>query len=155
MAYAANAIEFITRLSTDTLLLVFLLIGFFAATLYFGKDWSISFIFSLFISNVLYERIPFELSLDNAWYEFGTIIIIALLVSVVLKRFVVSEFPYKKSKRYTQSIIISVLAVVTLMTTGLTEAYAFAPIISRWFSGDFQFWASLIPLIVLFFVIKK
>lgn len=155
MAYAANAIEFITRLSTDTLLLVFLIFGFFVATTYFGKNWSVSFIFSLFISNILYTRIPFELPLENSWYEFGTIIFIALLVSVVLKRFIASDFPYKKSRKYTQSIIISILVVITLMTTGLTEAYTFAPFISRWFTGDFQFWASLIPLIILFFIIKK
>jgi len=155
MAYAADAIEFITRLSTDTLLLGLLLFGFFVSTIYFGKNLGISFIFSLFVSNFLYTRIPFDLPLENAWYEFGTIVLVALLVSMVLKRFIVSEFSYKKSKKYTQSIIISILVVITLMTTGLTEAYTFAPFISRWFTGDFQFWASLVPFVVLFFVIKK
>ena len=155
MTFFSDAITFITQLSTDTLLIVLLLVGFLITTLYLGKSWTISFIFSLFIANILFERIPFDLPLENGWYVFGTIILLALVITSVVKRFISSDFPYKNRKKYTQSIILSVALVTTLLSTGLTQAYTFSPLISKWFTGDFLFWTSLIPLAILLFLIRK
>lgn len=154
MTYLADTIEFVTRLSTDTLLLIFLIAGFAIATLYLGKDWIISFIFALFASTWFYSLVPFDLP-QSTWYVFGSKIVIALVIAYILKRFIGSEFPYKNSKKYIQSVILGIVATISLMVVGLVEAYGFSGFISRWFVGDFQFWASLVPLVVLLFVIKK
>ncbi len=155
MNFFADSITFITELSTDTLLIFFLIVGMSIATLYLGKHWTVALIVSLFIARFLFSRIPFDLPLNNGWYVFGTILIIALLVSTTLRRFITSDFPYKRSKKYTQSILLGLTATVTLLATGLTEAYAFSPFISRWFTGDFLFWSSLVPFAVLFLFIRK
>ena len=154
MVFFADAIEFVTRLSTDTLVLVFLIIGLSVVALYLGKDWIVSFIFSLFVAEVLYQIIPFDLP-DSDWYIFGTKIIFAFVIAAVLKKFIKGDFPYKKSRRYIQAVILGVTTTITLLATGLTTAYTFSPFISRWFEGDFLFWASLVPFLILFFIIRR
>lgn len=155
MSYVSDAIAFVTELSTDTLLLVLLLIGFFAAALYFGKGTIISFIFSLFIADLLYGRVPFDLPVTNPWYAFGTVIILALIITSVIRRFIATEFPFKNSKKYTQALFLSLAAVITLLVSGLTDAYNFSTTVATWFTGDFVFWASLAALAILLFIIRK
>lgn len=155
MTFISDAIAFVTELSTDTLLLVLLLIAFFVTSLYFGKDMIVSFIFSLFVADLLYSHIPFTMPVSNPWYEFGAIMLLALLVTSILRRFISSDYPYKNSKKYIQATFLSLATVVTLLVSGLTGAYTFSPTISQWFTGNFVFWASLVPLAILLFIIRK
>jgi len=154
MVFFADVIQFVTRLSTDTLLLVFLIAGLSFTAIYLGKDWVIALIFSLFAANWFFTLIPFDLP-TSAWYVFGTKVIIALVLASILKRFLKSEFPYRNSKKYIQAVILGLTATITLMAAGLVGAHQFSSLISRWFEGSFLFWSSLVPLIVLLFVIRK
>lgn len=154
MVFLVDVIEFITRLSTDTLALIFAIAFFAFLSIYLGKDWIVSFIISLYIAYGLV--FPFDIGQSSSVYlEYGIFVVVALVIAYLIKRFIKIEFPYKKSKKYTQAGILGVIATIALFSTGFFKVYEFSSIITKWFSGDYLFWASIIPFVLLYFVIKR
>tara|TARA_B100001778_G_C18372246_1_gene531354 strand:- start:190 stop:663 length:474 start_codon:yes stop_codon:yes gene_type:complete len=155
-ATVVNSIEFISHLSTEVLIVLFLIVGFAFASLYFGKDKIISFIISLFVGTFLFEIFPYEIGQkESAFVSFGGIIVLALCSTFVLRKFIHTDFPYKKTKKYLQAVVLGITGTITLFVTGLSSLYEFSSFITKWLEGDMLFWVSIIPFVLLLFFVKK
>ncbi|MCI5108225.1 MAG: hypothetical protein MRY49_00040 [Candidatus Pacebacteria bacterium] len=154
MVFLADIIEFITELSTDTLVIIFAIAIFAFLSIYLGKDWIVSFIFSLFISKGI--TFPFDIGQNGSGYiSYGIFLVLAVVITYLIRKFVKIDFPYKKSKKYTQAAILGLVTTIAVMATGVSQIYGFSSFVMRWFSGDYLFYSSLLPFVLLFFVIKR
>ena len=156
MPFLTDSISFISGLSTDTLLLIFIAAALGVAGLYLGKDWIVAFIASLFIGRGLFAIFPYDFGQgDSALYAFLGIIVFSLALAYVLKRFITADFPYKNSKKYLQAVILGITGTIALLANGLLTVYTFSPFISRWFEGNYLFWTSVIPFLIFLFIIRR
>ncbi len=152
----ANSIEFISHLSTDVLLIIFLIGIISIVSLYVGKDKILSFIFSLFIGETFMEVFPYEFGQSqSAPFSFGLVIIFALISTYILRRFIRAEFSYKKTRKYLQALLLGIVTTILLLGVGLVDLYSFSPTIAQWFTGKLLFWSLLTPFVLLFLFLKK
>ncbi|MCF7835839.1 MAG: hypothetical protein K9M15_01840 [Candidatus Marinimicrobia bacterium] len=146
-------------------LFFFLATGFFYGVLA-GKKKLLSVLFSLYISLLLFENLPYlekltrdKSALESFWIQLSAFLIVITILAILFNKTVFRG--NLKSKRWWQIFILSILEVGLFVSSifrllPAQEMFTFSPITEMLFSSEKSFfWWIILPLITFFFILRK
>ena len=164
-----NAVETVTNLSVDTIILGIIFLVFFVYNMRSSRSKVISLIISLYIAIPIInffpymEKIPFIGNTENAvlYSQIGLFALIVILVNIITKILIGFEFYQGGLRKLIENGALAaatggLLIAISYHIINISELYDFATTIDSLFaSTTLFFWWLVIPLLVILFTTKR
>jgi predicted permease len=171
LASSTDALDAVTNMSLDTIILITIFVVLLVYGLRYGKYRMISLLLSFYIVIPIISFFPYlntlsflgeRESVNAALYsQIGVFLLIVIFLNVILSRFICEEFPSRGIRRLFEAGLLSassggLLLAISYHIIPITTLHDFAaPIDTLFASTQMFFWWLVIPLIALLFTVRR